>query len=444
MTTLAIFITKLAGRLLQLIHRGGSLPGQIGLKISPNILQKLHIDCPLILVTGTNGKTSTSNMIAAMLEESGKIVINNKKGDNLKEGITTALLMHTSIFKKVKGDAIVLEVDELTIPFIMRNLKPDSLVVTNFFRDQLDRAREMEQLIVKIETAIQDFNGTLVLNGNDPNVMRLKDAAKKASVISFGMNRCETSMEQTQEASEGKFCPRCGQRLSYHFYQYSHIGDFYCDSCGFKTPVLDVAGTVSSITKRSFIYNDKEYHAPQGGLYTMYNCMAVLAITKQFSIDSKYAEKAFLTIKVPDGRNETFIYDNHKCILNLVKNPTGANEVMKVIEEDHSNKTILIVLNDHAQDGTDVSWIYDTFFEKLMMDSTQRIIVSGTRCYDMALRLKYGGYKEKIEIQEDLKEAVSSLLKSNCTMYAIATYTALQPTRNLLLNQGVKSWKGEA
>ena len=444
MTTLAIFITKLAGRLLQLVHRGGSLPGQIGLKICPNILQKLHIDCPLILVTGTNGKTSTSNMIAAMLEESGKFVINNKKGDNLKEGITTALLMHTSIFKKVKADAIVLEVDELTIPFIMKNLKPDSLVVTNFFRDQLDRAREMEQLIVKVETAIQDFDGTLVLNGNDPNVMRLQDAAKKASVISFGMNRCETSMEQTQEASEGKFCPRCGKRLSYHFYQYSHIGDFYCDSCGFKTPVLDVVGTVSSIAKRSFTYNDKEYHAPQGGLYTMYNCMAVLAITKQFSIDPKYAEKAFLTIKVPDGRNETFAYHNHKCILNLVKNPTGANEVMKVIEEDHIDKTILIVLNDHAQDGTDVSWIYDTFFEKLMMDSTQHIIVSGTRCYDMALRLKYGGYKEEIEVQEDLKDAVASLLKSNCTMYAIATYTALQPTRNLLLNQGVESWKGEA
>ena len=176
----------------------------------------------------------------------------------------------------------------------------------------------------------------------------------------------------------------------------------------------------------------------------MYNCMAVLAITKQFSIDPRYAEKAFLTIKVPDGRNETFAYHNHKCILNLVKNPTGANEVMKVIEEDHSDKTILIVLNDHAQDGTDVSWIYDTFFEKLMMDSTQHIIVSGTRCYDMALRLKYGGYKEEIEVQEDLKDAVASLLKSNCTMYAIATYTALQLTRNLLLNQGVESWKGEA
>ena len=165
MTTFAILITKLAGAMLQLIHRGDSLPGQIGLKLCPDILKKLRIDCPLILVTGTNGKTSTSNMIAAMLEQEGRTVVNNRKGDNLKEGITTALLMHTTLGKRVQGDAIVLEVDELNIPFIMRNLKADALVVTNFFRDQLDRAREMEQLIVKIEQAISDFEGTLVLNG---------------------------------------------------------------------------------------------------------------------------------------------------------------------------------------------------------------------------------------------------------------------------------------
>lgn len=435
MNTISILATKLSAFLLRLIHRGGSLPGSIGLKISPSVLQSLKIDCPLILVTGTNGKTSTSNMIADMFTLANKKVINNRKGDNLKEGITTALLTNTGLNKKVHGDAIVLEVDELNIPFIMKNLHVDALVVTNFFRDQLDRAREMEQLIQKIELAIKDYDQTLVLNGNDPNVVRLKDAAPHAKTQYFGIHECATSVKETKEASEGKFCPRCGQRLDYAFYQYSHIGVFQCAGCDFKTPALDVVGDVVDIPKRLFRWKNEEFCAPQGGLYTMYNCVAVLAVADLFNIPVTYAQKAFKEIKVPDGRNETFTYHDHALILNLVKNPTGANEVMKVIEEDHSKKTILIVLNDHAQDGTDVSWIYDTFFEKLMCDETSKIIVSGTRCYDMALRFKYGGYQGDMEIYENLKDSVSALLKADTTLYAIATYTALQPVRNLLISE---------
>ena len=337
-----------------------------------------------------------------------------------------------------------MEVDELNIPFIMRNLKADALVVTNFFRDQLDRAREMEQLIVKIEQAISDFEGTLVLNGNDPNVVRLQDAAPKASMLSFGMERCTSSSETTGEASEGKFCPRCGSRLEYAFYQYSHIGVFHCSGCDYRTPVLDATGVVESIPKRIFRYEGKAFSAPQGGLYTMYNCMAVLAVAKLLAVDTSYAAAAFTSSKVPDGRNEAFTYKEQTCVLNLVKNPTGANEVMKVIEEDENEKSILIILNDNAQDGTDVSWIYDTFFEKLMQQTTKRMIVSGSRCYDMALRLKYGGYTGELEVQEQMKEAVTALLKSKETMYVIATYTALQPVRNLLLAQGVQEQKGGA
>lgn len=435
MTSLAIFITKLSSFLLRLIHRGGSLPGSIGLKVCPTVLKQLKITCPVILVTGTNGKTSTSNMIADMFEHAGKHVINNRKGDNLKEGITTALLTNTSLTKSVKADAIVLEVDELNIPFIMKHLHVDALVVTNFFRDQLDRAREMEQLIVKIEQAIETFDGTLVLNGNDPNVLRLKDAAPSAKAFFFGIEQCVNSTKQTKEASEGKFCPHCGSRLHYDFYQYSHIGCFHCDSCDFKTPDLHKKGIVIDIPKRQFSCQEERYQAPQGGLYTMYNCMAVLSIAEIFGVDTAYTSKAFEDIKVPDGRNEIFDYQGKKLILNLVKNPTGANEVMKVIEEDHNNKTILIVLNDSAQDGTDVSWIYDTFFEKLMHQETRKIIVSGTRCYDMALRLKYGNYQGTMELHESLKDSIDALMKADTTMYAIATYTALQPVRSLLVSK---------
>lgn len=433
MKILAILTTKVVAFLLALIHRGGSLPGQIGLKLCPNILKKLKKQGPIILVTGTNGKTSTANMISETFENAGYHVISNRKGDNLRAGITTTLLKNTSLNGRISAQAIILEVDELNIPYIIKNLSVDALVVTNFFRDQLDRAREMEQLIQKIETSLDSFEGTFVLNGNDPNVVRLKDQALRASVVYYGMKRCDTSVEQTVEAAEGKFCPRCQNRLEYAYYQYSHIGEFHCTSCDFKTPKLQASGQVMSIPKRTFTFSNHEFHAPQGGLYTMYNCMAVLCVAQLYQLDYKHAEKAFTTIKVPDGRNEELQINEKTCILNLVKNPTGANEVMKVIEEDTSDKTILIVLNDNDQDGTDISWIYDTFFEKLIKEETKEILVSGTRCYDIALRLKYGGYTKPIHIYEDLQSGVDAFLMATTSLYAIATYTALQPVRNLLL-----------
>ncbi|MEG2544882.1 MAG: MurT ligase domain-containing protein [Longicatena sp.] len=432
MTTIAILATKISSFLLHLIHRGGSLPGSIGLKICPTLLQHLKVDCPIILITGTNGKTSTSNMIAELFEHANKNVISNRKGDNLRAGITTTLVTNASLNGHVVADVVVLEVDELNIPYIVSNLKVTSIVVTNFFRDQLDRAREMEQLIQKIEEAIHDFSGMLVLNGNDPNVVRLANSAQKANTTYFGIERCISSSETTKEASEGKFCPQCGNRITYSYYQYSHIGEFHCTACDFKTPKLDVVGRVIDIPKRSFAYCNQEFHAPQGGLYTMYNCIAVLAIAHIFHIEPKLAETTFQQILVPQGRNETLNFNGQTCVLNLIKNPTGANEVLKVIEEDEHDKTILLVLNDNAQDGTDVSWIYDAFFEKIMQSTTKHIICSGKRAYDMALRLKYGGYTQEIEIHETLQDAVDALHKENQTIYVIATYTALQPVRNLL------------
>lgn len=432
MKYIAIFITKMIAFLLHLIHRGGSLPGAIGLRIHAKLLKQLTYDFPIILVTGTNGKTSTSNLIAEMFELSGKNVITNRKGDNLKEGITTAIVTNTSLSGVVKADIAVLEVDELNIPFIIKNLPVTALVITNFFRDQLDRAREMEQLILKIEDSLKSYQGMLILNGNDPNVVRIKEAAPQAQTYYFGMERHDGSMLTTQEASEGKFCPCCGNRLTYDYYQYSHIGDFHCSECQFATPSFTVVGNVVSITQRLFQCGGVTYTAPQNGLYTMYNCMAVLCVANIFKVNTNYVSDAFKKIKIPDGRNERFTYNGNRLVLNLIKNPTGANEVIKVIEQDETNKSILLVLNDNAQDGTDISWIYDTFFDRLLQETTTNIICSGTRAYDMALRLKYAGYNKEIEVYEDLKLAVDALQKNNQTMYAIATYTALQPVRNLL------------
>lgn len=432
MTVIAICITRIASFFLRLLNRGGSLPGSIGLKVCPMLLQRLHITCPVILVSGTNGKTSTSNMIASVFENAGKVVISNRKGDNLRAGITTTLATHATLRGRLKAEMIILEVDELNIPSIVSSLPISTIVITNFFRDQLDRAREMEQLIVKIESAIQNFKGTLVLNGNDPNVVRLKDVALESQVLFYGVHACSSSTTKTNEASEGKFCPRCDARILYDFYQYSHIGNYHCSSCDFKTPELDCVGNVVDLQLHAFTYRDIPFYAPQSGLYAIYNCMAVLCVAQFYHIDQKYVQHTFKTCTVPEGRNEVFVCNEQTCVLNLVKNPTGANEVMKVIEMDRDLKTLLFTLNDNPQDGTDISWIYDTCFEKLLTDRTDHIICSGTRAYDMALRLKYGGYNKDIEIQEQLKDAVDALIHANTTMYVIVTYTALQPVRSLL------------
>lgn len=435
MSALSILAVKVSSSLLKLVGRGGSLPGSIGLKLDPDSLKHLKIDGPVILVTGTNGKTSTTNMIAEALEEAGYHVISNRKGDNLKAGITTALLTNSTLSGKLKGDAAVLEVDELNIRHILPNLPVSALVVNNFFRDQLDRAREMEQLIETIEKVLPDYKGRLILNANDPNVLRLQYAAPHAEVITFGLEKNPYVTEVSTEASEGKFCPRCGHRLEYDYYQYSHIGHFHCPQCHFGTPKLDANLEQINPDTQEFLFEGKSFKGPYEGMYSLYNYAALAAVVKAFNLPLDVMTKVFAHAPQPAGRNETFEKNGRKMVLNLIKNPTGANEVMKVIERDPSPKDIVIVLNDREQDGTDVSWIYDTKFEKVMTDQTGTIYCTGLRANDMALRMYYGGWQGNMKVTDHLSQALQEAGKDGRTVYVIATYTALLPSRNDIVKE---------
>lgn len=429
MKLLAILIGKCASFALRLIHRGGSLPGKIALRLDSQLLSAFQYSCDVILVSGTNGKTSTSNMIADVFQAANYRVISNRKGDNLKEGITTTLLNASSLSGKLRGDIIVLEVDELNIPYVIEHLNVTVVTITNFFRDQLDRSQEMEQLIHKVETALSDFHGLLVLNANDPNVVRIHDHAPHSEVIYFNAEACSSSLTATNEASEGKFCPRCNELLKYRFYQYSHIGEFQCTGCDFQTPPADHTATDIDIQSGSFHCHHIAYRAPVPSLYAIYNCMAVISIAHRYCIEPQICQKVFHAVIPPAGRNETFKWQGNAYTLNLVKNPTGANEVLKTIELDSSAKALMIVLNDNAQDGTDVSWIYDAQFERVLALSTHTIICSGKRAYDMALRIKYAGYHGNIKVLEDYHDGLEALYHLHMRSYIIATYTALAPVR---------------
>lgn len=428
---LKLGIVKGTHKLLSLFGRGGSLPGSIALKLDKDFIKRFKMPEIVILVTGTNGKTTTSNLIAESLRASGLKVINNHRGDNLNVGIATLLATNADANYVIHADAVVIEVDELTLYRQFDHLHPSHLVVTNFFRDQLDRAGEMETIIRKIMAVTKDFTGTLILNGDDPNVLRLKDNAEKAKTLLFSVGKNEESLLETDEASEGKFCPRCGNRLHYDYYQYSHIGRFNCPKDHYGEIAPDIFVEKVDKEKGTFIVNNTEFHSFINALYAIYNCASVLCVMKSLNLDLSNADKVFRTYSLKEGRNEEFNL-NKPCIINLIKNPTGANEVMKEINSHEEDKMICIFLNDNDQDGHDISWIWDAHFERLNQKNIREIVCSGLRAYDMALRLKYEGLEDKIKVIEDSVKAVHYLNEANMNSYIMCTYTALHATRAIL------------
>lgn len=428
---LRLAIVRLAAAVLKRAGRGGSFPGTLALKMDPDFISRFHLPETVILVTGTNGKTTTQNLIAESLRQAGRRVINNRRGDNLNVGIATLLAANSDLSYHVRADAAVIEVDELTVYRQFANLRPTALVVTNFFRDQLDRAGEMETIIRRIMEVTEDFEGHLILNGNDPNVMRIGENAKHARVHYFAVGHNEMSRSETDEASEGKFCPRCGRPLRYSYYQYSHIGSFLCENDGFGKAEYEVEVTSVDYQNGTFTAGGRIYTSFINTIYAVYNCAAVLTVMKVLGLDPACAEKVFSTFVLKEGRNEEF-HLSRPCILNLAKNPTGTNEVLKYINSQPQDKNICIILNDNDQDGRDVSWIWDAHFERLNTPSVRMIVCSGLRAYDMALRLKYEGLEDRITVIEDPAEAVKWLDRQETDSFIISTYTALHSTRAIL------------
>lgn len=435
--SLVLKVVKAMHYVLSKVGRGGSLPGQLALMMDPDILSKFKMPKEVILVTGTNGKTTTSNLIAESLRQTGKKVINNHRGDNLNVGITTLLALNAKDDYTVDADIAVIEIDELTVYRQFKNLKPTGLVVTNFFRDQLDRAGEMETIIRRIMEVTENYEGRLILNGDDPNVLRIAENAKQAEIYLYSVCENAVSVKETDEASEGKFCPICGTPLQYQYYQYSHIGRFECphDHYGKINPSVFIDSI--DYDKETFTYNHHEYHSFINAIYAIYNCAATLTVMKALGFDETLANEVFQHYQLKEGRNELF-HLNKPCIIHLFKNPTGANEVMKEIVKHEGDMNICILLNDNDQDGHDVSWIWDAHFERLNVPQLKNVCCSGTRAYDMALRLKYEGLEDKVIVKESPQEAIHWLNEENVDSYVLATYTALHSTRALLRKEEKK------
>lgn len=422
-------ILKLLGK------QGGNIIGKIAKKLNPNILSYFKVDCPVIAVTATNGKTSTNNCIAYTLEKAGYKVVSNKEGNNMETGIISTLLKNSTITGKIKADYITFEVDESYVPKIFKTFRLDTLVILDFFRDQLDRNGEVETLILKINEFLKTYTGNLILNNDDPNVARLGQAnPENKNVYYYHVDKYTYATEEMKEAGEGKFCPFCKTRLEYEYYQYSHIGKFQCPHCGYGNNEIFKTATNVDLKNRTFEAEGVKYKVHENSIYTIYNYVAVLSVMSIYRIETEIILKAFETFALNNGRLEMLEVKGVPTVINLAKNPTGANVSLRLLKEDEEEKELLFVLNDNIADGFDVSWIWDINFDGLMENKVTRIITAGTRPYDIAIRIKTSGFDtDKIVPCLTIEEAVSKLYETKTKKYVIANYTALQPTRRCIL-----------
>ena len=428
-----ILIMKILHLILKICGKnGGNFLGKIAYKWNPNIFKYFKVNSPVIAVTATNGKTMTNNAIGYVLKTAGKKVLSNQEGNNMETGILSTILKNCTLTGKIKADFLVFEVDEGYVPVIFKDFPLDTLVVLDFFRDQLDRNGEVETLILKINEFLKTYKNNLILNADDPNVARLGKAnSENRNVYYFSVEKYKYASNEQKEAGEGKFCPFCKTKLEYEYYQYSHIGKFRCPNCNYGDNEIYKLATEVNLKERTFKIDDINYKIRFNSIYNIYNLTAVIACVSLYNIDTKIIQEALSKFVLNNGRLEEMKINGVPTIINLAKNPTGSNVSLRILNEDDEEKELLFVLNDNLADGLDVSWIWDINFDNL--NNVKRIVTSGTRAYDIAIRIKTSGFDvNKIEPYLNLSEAVENLYKTNTKKYIIANYTALQPTRKEL------------
>ena len=432
-----ILSMKILNMILKICHKnGGNFLGKIAYDWNSEIFKYFKVNCPVIAVSATNGKTMTNNCIGYTLKTAGKKIVSNVEGNNMETGIISTILKNCTLTGKIKADYLVFEVDESYIPVVFKDFRLDTLVILNFFRDQLDRNGEVESLILRINEFLKTYNGNLILNNDDPNVARLGQAnSSNKNIYYFSVDKYQFATEQIKEAGEGKFCPFCKTKLEYEYYQYSHVGKFKCPNCNFGDNEIYKLATNVDLKNRCFDIEGNTYKINGNSIYLIYNYTAVYSVCSLYSISNDVVKKAFSTFALNNGRLEEIKINNVQTIINLAKNPTGSNVSLRILNEDDSEKELLFVLNDNIADGFDVSWIWDINFNNL--NNVSRIITSGTRAYDIAIRIKTSGFPtEKIEPYLNLADAVKALYKTDVKKYVIANYTSLQPTRHELRKFG--------
>lgn len=430
---ITIFLTK------TILKGGTTFPGKVALKIDRNILKRVSQGYKVVLVTGTNGKTTTTSMIYNIAKEDGKKVITNNTGANLFPGIVTTFIDNYKFFSKTEDAYAIIEVDEANLKYITKYITPEIITVTNLFRDQLDRYGEVYTTLNKILEGITlTKDTTLVLNG-DESLLGNLDLPNKT--VFYGFNAKINEDTKIDVNADAKFCKFCKAPYEYNHITYNHLGDFYCTGCGFKraelkyavNEILDLSPDSSTIR-----INNLNIEVSQSGVYNIYNALCAFAITKELGVKDESIIKSLENQDSSFGRQESLNIEGKEVKIILVKNPAGYNQALDTLCLNKESFSCAFLLNDNYADGTDVSWIWDVDFEKLHNLNIDEVFISGLRCYDMAVRLKIAGLEEEKFIIETEFENLTSKIKesTNNKIYILATYTAMINYRKHLYSKG--------
>ena len=445
-TFLILFIAKILSRLSHILGNGGSaLPGLWAERMDKNIITKLSNQIPegVILITGTNGKTTTTKMIAYSLEKVGKRLVTNRTGSNLSRGIASTLIEKSNLLGKIKADIGLFEVDEAAFPAIASSINPRSVLILNLFRDQLDRYGELNLVADAIGQAIAGIKSDIFLNVDDPLVANLANYIKARSRIHFfGVEEYQQVKLRHDYASDSNMCLICGLPLCYKKNFYSHIGHWYCSKNHNQRPTPEIKlrqkknksaqpdNLEIEIDSKKYLINTNLL-----GLYNAYNTLAAMAILSVEGVDLNESAKNLNQVTAAFGRAEELDINNRRLYLFLIKNPSGFNQIIQTFLSKVDNIPLLIIINDNLADGRDVSWLFDVAFEDILAGQ-RTIVASGTRAYDLAARLKYAGINFKVEPK--IKDAINQIIlstKANDKIYILPTYTAMLQARRLLSKQ---------
>lgn len=424
---LVIIFARTLSRIIQVLGLGAgeTWPGELALMLRPGIADAFS-KCfrkGIILVAGTNGKTTTTLMIKQIFEHIGGVVVHNATGANLLNGVVSSCIRRTDWLGRMGADIGLFEVDENSLPVVLSHMTPDRVVLLNLFRDQLDRYGEVDVIVEKWQRAFSTLPPSTgyIINGDDPGTAWIGSAVK-GKVVYFGIDEKALFIPKHEHAMDSAFCPKCGGRLSYDGVYYSHIGVWKCPSCKRSRPALHV----------------RSWQGALPGLYNRYNTLAAAALAASFGISPKTIKSALASFKPAFGRQEEIVKDGRFVKLYLSKNPAGFNASLRTVIGQGA-RHFLFMLNDRIPDGRDVSWIWDVDIETLPESAV--CFVSGDRAYDMALRLKYAGITMHGEHEfgnaAGAIEAAVTAVPEGETLYVLPTYSAMLEARLALTGRKI-------
>lgn len=420
---------------------GTALPGLIARRIDPEILSGLSgmVREKMIVTMGTNGKTTSNNLLCRSLEAEGKKVICNRMGANMENGIVSAFVLAAGRGGYLDADYACIEVDELTAPHTLPLLNPDCILLTNIFRDQLDRYGEIDVTCRKIKEAVTQVpKAVLVINGDDIFSYALALECKNPIVI-YGINEHAFSDMASEGFRDSLFCRFCGSRLFYDFFHYGHLGIYHCPDCGMNRPAPSY--TASDIQFHqdgcSFCLNGRLITARTQASYSIYNILSSYATLCAAKAPVSQFANTVLSFDYGNHREKEFFINGTHVQLYLVKNPVGFQQKLTLMQKDSAPKDIIFQINDNCQDGRDISWLWDVNFEGFSQVHAVTVLTAGLRRYDMALRLKYENILS--EAMEDMETAVKQLIREGVkNLYVVVNYSSLYQTKHLLENLSVR------